>query len=310
MADRLAQTKEGIHMARNDTQRPPLGMKLLAPTLLLAGGLTTGGWWMAESLVLTQTVSEGRTVADMAENVGRWASQYGGIHVRTVGANAQIPGSFLTRSVYAPTDGDNHVLQGARVDGVMAERALMERVESYHWKNPALIQREVADVITASGSKARYRMTARSVLNKNNEANDFEREALDSIQAATERLGGSAPAVGRLQHGVADPAREYWKVKSGQLLYARSVVAQASCLRCHDKADNAPEFMRTNVQFSGGGGFGYATGKPAGLISVSVPLPPTVSALTAGVPMQAWAALAAAGLGALWLLALAVRRLR
>ncbi len=310
MVDDARKPRKAYHMARNDTQRPPLGMKLLMPTLLLAGGLTTGGWWLAESLVLTQTVSEGRTVADMAENVGRWASQYGGIHVRTVGANAQIPGSFLTRSVYAPTDGDNHVLQGARVEGVMAERAAMERVESYHWKNPALIQREVADVITASGSKARYRMTARSVLNKNNEPNDFEREALDSIQAATERLGGTAPAGGKLQHGVADPAREYWKVKSGQLLYARSVVAQASCLRCHDKADNAPEFMRTNVQFSGGGGFGYTTGRPAGLISVSVPLPPTVSALTAGVPMQAWIALAAAGLGALWLLTLAVRRMR
>jgi hypothetical protein len=299
-----------IAMSRNESQRPRLGLKVLVPTLLLASGLTTGGWWLAESLVLTQTVSEGRTVADLAENVGRWASQYGGIHVRTVGANAQIPGSFLTRSVYAPTDGDNNVLQGARVEGVMAERAAMERVESYHWKNPALIQREVADVITASGSKARYRMTARTVLNKNNEANDFEREALDAIQASIDRHGGVVAGGAKLQHGVADPSREYWKIKSGQLLYARSVVAQPSCLRCHDKSDTAPEFMRTNVQFSGGGGFGYVAGKPAGLISVSVPLPPTAAALTANVPLQAWAGLAAAVLGALWLLTLAFRRPR
>ena len=285
------------------------GPRVLLPTLLLAGGLGGAGWWLGESLVLNQTVSEGRTVADMAENVGRWASQYGGVHVRTVGANAAIPGSFLTRSIYAPTSADNGLLQGARLESAVAERVAMEKVESYHWKNPALIQREVADTITASGSKARYRMTARSVLNRNNEPNDFEREALDAIAAATERAGGK-PSDGRLPTGVADPTREYWRVKSGQLLYARSVVAQASCLRCHDKADNAPEFMRTNMQFSGGGGFGYVAGKPAGLISVSVPLPKTAAAVTTAVPWQAWAGAGAAALGLLWLLMVAVRRPR
>lgn len=284
----------------------PSRMAAVLPAAMLVGGLAGGGWWLGESMVLTQTVSEGRTVADLAENVGRWASQYGGVHVRTVGANAAIPGSFLTRSVYAPNDGDAGVLQGAGAEGRVIERAAMERVESYHWKNPALIQREVADVITASGSKARYRMTARSVLNKNNEANTFEREALDAIAAATEQAGG--PAKGAFAHGVADPTREYWKVAQGQLLYARSVVAQASCLRCHDKPDTAPEFMRTNTQFSGGGGFGYVAGKPAGLISVSVPLPATTAAMTAGVPVQAWGALAVGGLGALWLLSIALRR--
>lgn len=284
----------------------PSRMRAILPAAMLVGGLTAGTWWLGESMVLTQTVSEGRTVADLAENVGRWASQYGGVHVRTVGANAAIPGSFLTRSIYAPSDGDAGVLQGARAESRVNERAAMERLESYHWKNPALIQREVADVITASGSKARYRMTARSVLNKNNEANDFEREALDAIGAATEHAGG--PTKGALVHGVADPTREYWKVSQGQLLYARSVVAQASCLRCHDKPDTAPEFMRTNTQFSGGGGFGYVAGKPAGLISVSVPLPATKAAMTAGVPVQAWGALAVGGLGALWLLSMALRR--
>lgn len=294
---------------RNPTStstRPTPRLLAALPAAMLIGGLAAGGWWLGESVVLNQTVSEGRTVADLAENVGRWASQYGGVHVRTVGANAAIPGSFLTRSVYAPNDGDAGVLQGARAEGRTIERAAMERVESYHWKNPALIQREVADVITASGSKARYRMTAHTVLNRNNEANGFEREALDAIAAATERAGG--PAKGAFVHGVADPTREYWKVSQGQLLYARSVVAQASCLRCHDKPDTAPEFMRTNAQFSGGGGFGYVAGKPAGLISVSVPLPATASAMTAGVPVQTWGALAVGGLGALWLLSMALRR--
>ena len=161
-----------------------LGFKLIAPMLLFVGGMGAATWWMSESLVLKQTISEGRTVADMVENIGKWASQYGGVHVRTVGANAKIPGNFLTRSVYSVSGSDSQVLQGSKVEAAVAERDALERVEAYHWKNPALIQREVADVISASGSKARYRLTARTVLNKNNAPDAFEREALDAVQAA------------------------------------------------------------------------------------------------------------------------------
>jgi hypothetical protein len=274
-----------------------LGLRLLLPMLLFAGGLGTAAWWLSQSLVLKQTVSEGRTVADMVENIGRWASQYGGVHVRTVGANAKIPGNFLTRSVYSVSGGDNQVLQGSKVEAAVAERDALERVEAYHWKNPALIQREVADVVTASGSKARYRLTARTVLNKNNAPDAFEREALDAVQtAANTKVDASG-------------AQEYWRVSGGRLLYARSVVAQASCLRCHDNPDSAPEFIRTNAQFNGGGGYGYVAGKPAGLISVSVPMARPTSFVQT-LPPEVWAAVGLAGVGALWMLVLALRRLR
>ena len=272
-----------------------LGLKLIVPMLLFAGGLGTATWWLSEALVLKQTISEGRTVADMVENIGKWASQYGGVHVRTVGANAKIPGNFLTRSVYSMSGGDSQVLQGSKVEAAVAERDALERVEAYHWKNPALVQREVADVIAASGSKARYRLTARTVLNKNNAPDGFEREALDAVQAAASSKGDGTAA------------QEYWRVSGGRLLYARSVVAQPSCLRCHDNPDNAPEFIRTNAQFNGGGGYGYVAGKPAGLISVSVPMASTEAALQT-LPPEVWAAVAVAGVGALWMLALALRR--
>ena len=278
---------------------PPsrLGLKLIVPMLMFAGGLGGATWWLSESLMLKQTVSEGRTVADMVENIGKWASQYGGVHVRTVGAQAKIPGNFLTRSVYSMSGADNQVLQGSKVESAVAERDALERVEAYHWKNPALVQREVADVITASGSKSRYRLTARTVLNKNNAPDAFEREALDAVQAAADaKADGMA-------------AQEYWRVSGNRLLYARSVVAQASCLRCHDSPDKAPEFIRTNAQFNGGGGYGYVVGKPAGLISVSVPLVGMESAAKS-VPVEAWAAVGLAGIGALWMLVLAMRRPR
>jgi hypothetical protein len=220
---------------------PRLGFALVLPMLLFIGGLASGAWWLSESLVLRQTVSEGRTVADMVENIGRWASQYGGVHVRTVGS--------------------------------------------------------MADVISASGSKARYRLTARTVLNKNNAPDAFESEALDAVQAAA---NAKADAPG---------AQEYWRISGNRLLYARSVVAQASCLRCHDKPDSAPEFIRTNAQFNGGGGYGYVAGKPAGLISVSVPLT-TNANFVQNLPHEVWAAVGLALIGALWMLVLAFRRLR
>jgi len=277
-------------------QRPRLGLKLILPMAMFAGGLVAASWWISESLMLRQTVSESRTVADMVENIGRWASQYGGVHVRTTGTNAKIPGNFLTRSVYAVSGADNELLQGAKVNDATAERDARDRVEAYHWKNPALIQREVADVISASGSKARYRLTARTVLNKNNAPDAFEQEALNAVQAAANRPSAGAEA------------QEYWRVSGGRLLYARSVVAQASCLRCHDNPDKAPEFIRTNAQFNGGGGYGYVDGKPAGLISVSVPMVNATGALQM-LRLEVWAALALAGVGALWMLVLAMRRL-
>lgn len=262
--------------------------QLVLPVALLVCAVVSLSWWAAESLVLSQTIREGRTVADMAENVGRWASQYGGVHARTVGVSAGIPGNFLTRSVFAGKSGDADLLAGTRSDAA-TERAAMERVETYYWKNPALVQREVADVIASSGAQSRYRLTARTVLNQNNAPNAFEIEALDAIQAA----GGP---------------KEYWVVRAGQLLYARPVVAQASCLRCHTSAETAPEFLRTNAMFNGGGGFGYVEGKPAGLVSVSVPLPSVGTALAQGLSGRAWAAAALAMAALVWLLVLLTRR--
>ena len=103
-------------------------------------------WTIGQSLVMRQTLSESRTVADMVENIGRWASQYGGVHAKTVGTDAKIPGNFLTRSVYTVNSNDAGVLQGALVPQHNAEQAALGRVEAYHWKNPALICAAVSNL--------------------------------------------------------------------------------------------------------------------------------------------------------------------
>ena len=251
-----------------------------------AGAVGMAAWWGVEAMVVARTVNEGRTVADMAENVGRWASQYGGIHVRTEGASAPMPGTFLTRSVYARNADDAGVLRGARAGDRHRERQVLETLETYHWKNPALVQRELADVLLSTGSRAQYRLTARTVLNPNNEPNRFELEALTALQQ---------------QAAAGGQGSEYWKVDGGRLLYARAVMAQKSCLKCHESQAKAPEFLRINERFNGGGGFGYVAGKPAGVISVTVPMPATSALLTHGLPLKAWGALGVAGLAvSLW----------
>jgi hypothetical protein len=280
---------------------------------LLLGGVAYAAWSALDTMVLNQAVNEGRAVADMTENVGRWASQYGGVHVRTQGTQAKLPGSFLTRSVYAP-DASVAGLNGSAAAAAAAgsERAAMDPVEFYYWKNPALIQRELADVVTSSGSRLQYRMTARSVLNPNNQPTADEVRALDALQgqfkaqpeAAALRSGGSnsnsAPAPLPLEH---------WRTTgAGQLLYARAVIAQSSCLKCHDSADKAPAFLKTNAVFNGGGGFGYVAGQPAGIISVMVPLPQPWDVLRAGLSPAAWGAGLLALVGAAGLMLVAVRR--
>lgn len=286
------------------------GWWLAGLATVLVGALGLAAWLTADAMLLSRSVNEGRMVADMAESVGRWASQYGGVHAKTQGAGAALPGTFLTRSVYAGTDGDSGVLQGARSEDRRDERRAMERVEAYHWKNPALIQREVADTLLASGSRAQYRLTARTVLNRNNAPNAFEIEALDALQKGFQRLGpASAPVGNPVSASVVQPqaGQEYWRVEGSHLLYARAVVAQASCLRCHDTPEKAPEFLRTNQQFNGGGGFGYQAGAPVGLISVKLPMETSAQRLRDSVPLAAWLALAVAAAASLCIVYVGVR---
>ena len=261
----------------------PSARRALLPLALLIAALGAAAWSGLQAVVVQQTVRESRTVADLAENVGKWASQYGGVHARTVGVDAKFPGNFLTRSTFASSAGDSANLSGTRIGESSLSQEALKGVESYYWKNPALIQREVADVINASGSLSRYRLTARTVMNRNNAPNAFETEALDALQA--------------------DAAQsEYWKVSNGQMMYARAVVAQKSCLRCHTTAETAPEFIRSNAMFNGGGGYGYVEGKPVGLISVTVPLQSIRQSLLQGFDWRIGAALGAAVLALVWLL--------
>ena len=266
-------------------RRLPLGTQFGLLLAILIGVIVAAGAVVSRSIVIGRTLNEGRSVAQMVEHIGNWASQYGGLHVRTAGADMLQPGTYLERRMFA-VPGD---AQSAPRDSALDIATGATRVEAYHWKNPALIQREISDIAAASPSPVKFRITAKSVLNPNNAPSAFEREALDRIAAAFEReqvYGDPAKPAARL---------EYSKVEGGRLLYARVMMASQSCLRCHGSPQAAPGFLKTNAQFNGGGGFGYEVGKPAGIISVSIPLPRAAQALAESLTAEGWAALAAIG---------------
>ena len=93
------------------------------------------------------------------------------------------------------------------------------------------------------------------------------------------------------------------------LIAPHSAPIYTSSTYVYDSADKAPEFLRTNQQFNGGGGFGYKVGEPVGLISVRLPMPGPQAVLNETLPQQAWGWLllaAGAGVGLLVLGALGV----
>lgn len=225
---------------------------------------------VARSLLLSRTLSETRSVADMAGHIATWASQYGGVSVRVKGASDVPAGTYLERHLYAQAS-DLKMFSGASLTGPDLDRASLSNLEAYYTKNPALVQREISDIAAVSPSLAKFRITAKTVLNRKNAPNAFESEAI----AVIENTG----------------QKEYSKLVGSRFLYARSLVASDSCLRCHDTPIGAPDFIRSNPQFNGGGGYGYKVGAPVGIISVSVPAPVLSEALAHDVSADAWSAL-------------------
>lgn len=268
-----------------------LSMQLTIVLAVLAASVLVAGAVIVRSIAQAQVLSEGRSIADMTEHIGKWASQYDAVHVKTgASVSKRAVGGFLERAVYARSERDRAVLTGIHV---APEKEFMEAtrgIEEYYSKNGSIIQREVSEVAKASRAKAQFKITAASVLNAGNAPDEFEREALRTIESDYARRVASRP-VGNVP-GEAAPAAEYWRVERGQMRYARAIVAVESCLRCHGARQVAPKFLLSNADFNGGGGFGYEVGKPAGIISVKIRVPDAREVLATAFTPAAWVALA------------------
>jgi hypothetical protein len=238
---------------------------------------------LRHSLVEVQALHRGRTVANMVDAFGTWASQYKGIWVRSDPKDPSIEaGTFLDHHLITTPNGvpatssssafksahfDTKGLQQAEIDAIATQGA-------YHSKNPALVQRELSQVVGKSESAEKFRITSDRFFNHDNAPNRFELNAIGTIRES------------------AGKASEYFEVKDDVMYYARKLIATSACMRCHDTPEKSPEVMR--VKFAGATGWGYKLNDVAGVISVVVPMNDhDVSSMVNGLGTKAWAAIGA-----------------
>ena len=224
------------------------------------------GYLIGSSVYVSETRNQARTVADMVDNFGQWATRYRGVWVKDDPRDPRLEvGSFLEREASSMQGGDSTTAPNAA---------------AFHRKNPALVQRELSDITMASPAKAKFRMTSDRFMNPNNAPSEFDKVAMGVIRDSG--------------------ASEYSEVRGGQLLYARRLIADKGCLKCHGAPASAPAAV--TALYPGPQGYGYEEGKLAGVISVAIPLEFSFAGFIQRFDAQVWAALAAVGLGVVGLL--------
>ncbi len=210
---------------------------LLAVVLGAVVGAYAAAGYVGDKIYRSQVVDEARSIADMAENVGAWASTYRGVWVRDDGltqSGVDIGTHVDTRRYRAEAEvsGESHDLY-----------------DTYYRKNPALVQRELADVIRRSNSRGKFRLTSDKYMNPMNAPDGFDTRAMEAMRKSGQE--------------------EYFEVQGGEMKYARRVLAKESCMACHDTPAGAPAAI--SRLYPGPQGYGYVKGGLAGIISVRVP---------------------------------------
>ena len=250
----------------NAFKKLPLSYQFAILLLGLACIAALSGYLIGSSVYVSETRNQARTVADMVDNFGQWATRYRGVWVKDDPRDPRLEvGSFLEREASSIHGGDSTTASNAA---------------AFHRKNPALVQRELSDITMASPAKAKFRMTSDRFMNPNNAPSEFDKVAMGVIRDSG--------------------ASEYSEVQGGQLLYARRLIAEKGCLKCHGAPAAAPAAV--TALYPGPQGYGYEEGKLAGVISVAIPLEFSFAGFIQRFDAQVWAALAAVGLGVVGLL--------
>lgn len=221
---------------------------LLCVTLFAAG----------EAVYRNQAVAQARTVADMVENIGKWASSFGGLWIKNPKGEPLDLGSHLDTMVVTPSIANNSEISSDEMNTML----------QFHLKNPALIQREISDFTERSASTTKFRITSDKFMNPKNAPTGFETKAMNEIRK--------------------NNSKEYYSISDGQLRYARALVTTEACMRCHDTPEKAPSAVRELYPKQG---YGYELGKVSGIISVSVPYSFTVTELIKDLSIWFWISL-------------------
>ena len=247
------------------------------------------------SLIEVQALQRGRTVANMVDAFGAWASQYRGIWVRSDPNDQTLKvGNFLEHRINSKATPEAAAAAAAAASGAApgasalppptyetqglsnADLAAISTSGAFHSKNPALVQRELSEVVAANaGIAEKFRMTSDRFFNPNNAPTRFELAAIEAIRESTD-----------------GKVTEYSEVKGNTLYYARRLTVSPGCMRCHDTPEKSPAVMQ--AKYAGTAGWGYQLGGVAGVISVTVPMSDRdVSAIFTGLDGKVWIAISA-----------------
>jgi hypothetical protein len=208
--------------------------KITFTTVLSLALFSTGACLIASEFNKNQIIDSARNTANYVRDVGAWASQYGTIYTKdsksTHLAESKV-GEFTAQNLGKP----------------FTEEEIL--TVSYFSKNPALIQRELSDVVAKSDNAVKFRLTAENYMNPNNKPTPWELNSIYNIKS--KRLD------------------EYGEFKDGYYLYAKTLYIKPACLKCHGEPDLAPEGV--TKQYGTMNGFGFKEGDVSGIISVKVP---------------------------------------
>ena len=124
-----------------------LSFQFIVLLIGLACIAAVASYLVGSSVYVSETRNQARTVADMVDNFGQWATRYRGVWVKDDPRDPKLEvGSFLEREL-STASGAN--------DSTTAPNAA-----AFHRKNPALVQRELSDITIASPARAKFRMTS------------------------------------------------------------------------------------------------------------------------------------------------------
>lgn len=127
-----------------------------------------GSYLIAKNIYDNQVVETARNTANYIKDVGAWASQYGAIYTQdeksTHLAEKKVA-EFSPQNLNKPfTEADMQTI-------------------SFFSKNPALIQREFADIVAKSDNDVKFKLTAENYMNPNNKPTSWEFDTIQEIKS-------------------------------------------------------------------------------------------------------------------------------
>ncbi|RWX52171.1 HAMP domain-containing protein [Candidatus Electrothrix marina] len=121
---------------------------------------------------------------------------------------------------------------------------------AFYGKNPALATRELAMIANKEATRAVFRVTSDDYRQEDNIPDEFEVSAIKAFKD--------------------DKLLDFFeRYEGGTYRYARPILVQQECLKCHGDPEDAPPAVI--AKYGSEKAFGYKVGQVRGVVSVSLP---------------------------------------